>query len=65
MKTTNLADSMAHFVQRTLVDSEAVNCLNQQTRPETKVLRNAIKQLRLELQRASYYFDPEPIADDQ
>ncbi|MBV7264510.1 CDP-diacylglycerol--serine O-phosphatidyltransferase [Photobacterium sp. WH24] len=65
LKNTKLADSMAHFVQRTLVDSEAVNCLNQQTRPETKILRNAIKQLRLELQRASYYFDPEPIANDQ
>ncbi|MGF1681964.1 CDP-diacylglycerol--serine O-phosphatidyltransferase [Photobacterium minamisatsumaniensis] len=60
-----LADSMANFIVETLVNSEAVNCLSQNKRPETKSLKGAIKDLRHKLQRASYQFSPETISKDE
>ncbi|MGF1703767.1 CDP-diacylglycerol--serine O-phosphatidyltransferase [Photobacterium makurazakiensis] len=60
-----LADSMANFIVETLVNSEAVNCLSQNKRPETKSLKGAIKDLRHKLQRASYQFVPETISKDE
>ncbi|OAN16359.1 phosphatidylserine synthase [Photobacterium jeanii] len=65
LRNQNLADSMAKFITDVLVDSDAVNCLNQKDRPETKNLKGAIRQLRSSLQRASYDFNSEAIADDQ
>ena len=65
LRNQNLADSMAKFITDVLVDSDAVNCLNQKDRPETKNLKGAIRQLRSSLQRANYDFNSEVIADDQ
>ncbi|MGF1873606.1 CDP-diacylglycerol--serine O-phosphatidyltransferase [Photobacterium indicum] len=60
-----LADSMAGFITGTLVNSDAVNCLNQEVRPDTKSLKGAIKNLRSQLQRASYNYQAEEINEDQ
>ncbi|MDX1304217.1 CDP-diacylglycerol--serine O-phosphatidyltransferase [Photobacterium sp.] len=65
IKNIHLADSMARFIVETLANSDAVNCLSQPIRPETKTLKGAIKDLRSQLQRASYSFPPDSIADDQ
>lgn len=65
IQNAHLADSMAKLIIETLADSEAVNCLSQAIRPETKALKGAIKNLRNQLQRASYSFDPESIGNDQ
>lgn len=61
----NLADSMSGFILDTLVNSDAVNCLSQKDRPETKSLKGAIRTLRQQLQKASYQFQPERIADNE
>ena len=61
----HLADSMAKFIIETLTSSEAVNCLSQPIRPETKALKSAIKDLRTQLQRASYSFLPETVTSEQ
>ncbi|MCG7586133.1 CDP-diacylglycerol--serine O-phosphatidyltransferase [Photobacterium sp. OFAV2-7] len=65
IQNTHLADSMAKLIKETLADSDAVNCLSQAIRPETKALKGAIKDLRNQLQRASYSFAPESVASDQ
>ncbi|SMY18528.1 CDP-diacylglycerol--serine O-phosphatidyltransferase [Photobacterium aquimaris] len=65
IKNSNLADSMATFITETLVESEAVNCLNQAERPDTKSLKSAIKDLRAELQQASYHYAAQSIATDE
>ncbi|PSW05569.1 CDP-diacylglycerol--serine O-phosphatidyltransferase [Photobacterium rosenbergii] len=60
-----LADSMANFIVDTLVNSDAVNCLSQVNRPDTRNLKGAIKELRHQLQKASYQFEPEEVADTE
>jgi CDP-diacylglycerol---serine O-phosphatidyltransferase len=60
-----LADSMAGFIINTLVESDAVNCLNQEVRPDTKSLKGAIKDLRSQLQRANYNYQAETINEEQ
>ncbi|MGF1718200.1 CDP-diacylglycerol--serine O-phosphatidyltransferase [Photobacterium chitinilyticum] len=65
IQNAHLADSMAKLIIETLADSDAVNCLNQAIRPETKALKGAIKDLRSQLQRASYSYDPESVGSDQ
>lgn len=60
-----LANSMSDFINETLADSHAVNCLNQLVRPSTKALKGAIKDLRSHLQNASYRFDNQNIAENQ
>ncbi|MDV5172047.1 CDP-diacylglycerol--serine O-phosphatidyltransferase [Photobacterium rosenbergii] len=62
---SQLADSMANFIVDTLVNSDAVNCLSQANRPETRNLKGAIKTLRHQLQRASYQFEPEQVSDTE
>ena len=62
---SQLADSMANFIVDTLVNSDAVNCLSQANRPETRNLKGAIKELRHQLQKASYQFEPEQISDTE
>ncbi|CAM5252518.1 CDP-diacylglycerol--serine O-phosphatidyltransferase [Rhodanobacter lindaniclasticus] len=49
-----LADAMAAFVQRHLLGSEAVRRLNVAGVPSTKALQPAIRELRQDLQRATY-----------
>ncbi|GAB3535577.1 MULTISPECIES: CDP-diacylglycerol--serine O-phosphatidyltransferase [Photobacterium] len=65
IQNAHLADSMAKLIKETLADSDAVNCLSQAIRPETKALKGAIKDLRNQLQRASYSFSPESVGSDQ
>ncbi|MGR5065966.1 CDP-diacylglycerol--serine O-phosphatidyltransferase [Photobacterium sp. DNB22_13_2] len=65
IKNGHLADSMANFIVDTLVNSDAVNCLSQVNRPETRNLKGPIKELRHQLQKASYQFNPEQISDDE
>ncbi|OLQ77581.1 phosphatidylserine synthase [Photobacterium proteolyticum] len=65
IQNAHLADSMAKLIKETLADSDAVNCLSQAIRPETKALKGAIKDLRNQLQRASYSFAPESVGSDQ
>ncbi|WP_438464100.1 CDP-diacylglycerol--serine O-phosphatidyltransferase [Marinomonas sp. PE14-40] len=60
-----LADTMSAFIVDTLTDSDAVNCLNKQVRPTTKALKGAIKNLRSQLQSASYHFDNQSISANQ
>ncbi len=66
IQNAHLADSMAKLIIETLADSDAVNCLSQAIRPETKALKGgAIKDLRNQLQRASYSYAPESVGSDQ
>ncbi|MGF1727896.1 CDP-diacylglycerol--serine O-phosphatidyltransferase [Photobacterium nomapromontoriensis] len=65
IQNTQLADSMAAFIVDVLVNSDAVNCLSQSLRPETKTLRGAIKTLRQQLQKASYQFVSDTIGNDE
>ncbi|WP_419205046.1 CDP-diacylglycerol--serine O-phosphatidyltransferase [Photobacterium leiognathi] len=65
IQNEKLADSMAQFIIDTLVSSEAVNCLAQADRPDTKSLRTAIRDLRSELQQATYHFKTDEIASDE
>lgn len=65
IKNQHLADSMARFITETLAESDAVNCLSQAVRPDTKSLKGAIRTLRSQLQRASYSFSPEQIDNGQ
>lgn len=65
LQNVELSNCMAHFILETLADSDAVNCLNQLVRPSTKALKGAIKNLRSELQNASYRFDNQTISDNQ
>ncbi|WP_318460185.1 CDP-diacylglycerol--serine O-phosphatidyltransferase [Photobacterium leiognathi] len=65
IRNEKLADSMAQFIIDTLVSSEAVNCLAQADRPDTKSLRTAIRDLRSELQQATYHFETDEIASDE
>lgn len=60
-----LADCMADFISNTLVSSDAVTCLAQPNRPETKVLKPAIRDLRAKLQRATYQYQSEDLTPDQ
>ncbi|ELR63175.1 CDP-diacylglycerol--serine O-phosphatidyltransferase [Photobacterium marinum] len=60
-----LADSMAKFIMDNLVRSDAVNCLSQSERPQTKALKGAIKSFRSQLQRANYSFDSEQINEEE
>ena len=60
-----LANTMADFIISTLAQSDAVNCLNKRSRPTTKTIKGAIKDLRVELQNASYRFEKQSIATDQ
>lgn len=61
----NLADSMAGFITTTLASSNAVTCLSQANRPETKTLKPAIRELRSQLQKSSYQYISQHINDDQ
>ncbi|WP_407331914.1 CDP-diacylglycerol--serine O-phosphatidyltransferase [Enterovibrio sp. 27052020O] len=65
IKSKPLADSMANFIGSTLVASDAVTCLSQSCRPNTKALKPAIRELRSRLQSASYKFISQHINDDQ
>ncbi|MEZ8030491.1 CDP-diacylglycerol--serine O-phosphatidyltransferase [Enterovibrio norvegicus] len=65
IKNKALADCMANFIGNTLVASDAVNCLAQPNRPETKVLKSAIRDLRARLQSASYSFISQHINEEQ
>lgn len=65
INSKNLADCMADFIGNTLVASDAVTCLAQPNRPDVKVLKPAIRDLRARLQNASYQFLSEPINEDQ
>ncbi|OUR67716.1 phosphatidylserine synthase [Marinomonas sp. 42_23_T18] len=65
LQNSALSDSMANFINETLADSDAVNCLNQLVRPSTKALKGAIKDLRSQLQNASYSFNNQAIAENQ
>ncbi|MGR2768668.1 CDP-diacylglycerol--serine O-phosphatidyltransferase [Photobacterium ganghwense] len=65
IKNPHLADTMSNFILDTLVDSDAVNCLSQSQRPETKALKGAIREFRQQLARATYHFTPEPIAEGE
>lgn len=65
INSKTLADCMADFIENTLVASDAVTCLAQPNRPDVKVLKPAIRDLRARLQNASYQFLPEPINEDQ
>jgi len=65
LQNAALSDSMANFINETLADSDAVNCLNQLVRPSTKALKGAIKDLRSQLQNASYSFNNQAIAENQ
>ncbi|HIF9391930.1 TPA: CDP-diacylglycerol--serine O-phosphatidyltransferase [Photobacterium damselae] len=60
-----LADTMASFVLDNLVNSDAVNCLSQEHRPDTKSLKGAIRDFRINLQRAAYQFNGDRIQDDE
>ncbi len=51
-----LANSMVSFIKKTLIASPAVNCLSQQNRPDTKSLKQEIKELRKQLGLANYQF---------
>ncbi|PCS23935.1 CDP-diacylglycerol--serine O-phosphatidyltransferase [Candidatus Enterovibrio escicola] len=64
IKNKALADCMVDFIGNTLVASDAVTCLSQPNRPRIKVLKSAIKDLRENLQRASYYFISQQINED-
>ncbi|WP_087017480.1 CDP-diacylglycerol--serine O-phosphatidyltransferase [Thaumasiovibrio subtropicus] len=61
----SLANSMANLITETLVASDAVTCLNQKNRPQTKVLKGAIKALRSNLSRSSYQYKAEEVAQNQ
>jgi len=65
LQNSALSDSMANFINETLAESDAVNCLNQLVRPSTKALKGAIKDLRSQLQNASYSFNNQAIAENQ
>ncbi|HEV2679946.1 MAG TPA: CDP-diacylglycerol--serine O-phosphatidyltransferase [Rhodanobacter sp.] len=54
LRHRGLADTMAAFVQRHFVDSEAVRRLNVAEVPTTRVLQPAIREFRQDLQSASY-----------
>ena len=60
-----LANTMAEFIISTLSQSEAVNCLNKHSRPTTKTIKGAIKDLRTQLQSASYSFEKQTIDNHQ
>lgn len=61
----NLSDSMASFIADVLVPCNAVTCLSQRHRPETKTLKPAIRELRSRLQSSSYHFISQHINHDQ
>ncbi|MEZ8144677.1 phosphatidylserine synthase [Enterovibrio norvegicus FF-33] len=65
IKSKALADCMANFIGTKLVSSDAVTCLSQPSRPNTKVLKPAIRDLRARLQSASYSFISQHINADQ
>ncbi|MDD1784424.1 CDP-diacylglycerol--serine O-phosphatidyltransferase [Enterovibrio sp. ZSDZ35] len=65
IKSKALSDCMAGFISNTLVASDAVTCLAQPNRPDTKVLKPAIRDLRARLQNASYHFISQHINEDQ
>ncbi|WP_096619276.1 CDP-diacylglycerol--serine O-phosphatidyltransferase [Candidatus Enterovibrio altilux] len=56
IKNKVLADCMVNFIGNTLVSSAAVTCLTQPHRPNAKVLKLAIRDLRSRLQSSSYNF---------
>lgn len=60
-----LADSMSSFIQKNLVESDAVHCLSQAHRPKTKSLKPAIRKFRNDLMKANYSFEPDAIAENE
>lgn len=54
LRHAGLAEAMAGFVQRHLLGSEAVRRLDVAGTPPTRSLQPAIRELRLDLQRAAY-----------
>ncbi|RXJ72385.1 phosphatidylserine synthase [Veronia nyctiphanis] len=65
LENKSLANCMAEFIGNTLVSSDAVTCLAQPNRPDTKVLKPAIRDLRSRLQKATYQFIPQQIKENQ
>ncbi|KLU99601.1 phosphatidylserine synthase [Photobacterium aquae] len=63
ISNAKLANSMAEFIINNLVNNDAVNCLSQPLRPETKSLKGAIKAFRQQLSRASYQYSPDAISE--
>ena len=59
LNNTFLANSMVSLISKTLVASDAVNCLSQANRPDTKSLKPAIKELRQQLSIVNYQFIPQ------
>ncbi|MDR9827832.1 CDP-diacylglycerol--serine O-phosphatidyltransferase [Vibrio sp. FNV 38] len=60
-----LADSMATFVQETMIDHPAVNDLTCSNKPQTKEIKSDIRQFRSTLTRAEYQFKPQAVGASQ
>lgn len=60
-----LADSMAEFIDDTMVAHPAVNDLACPSKPETAQIKAQIRQLRAQLAKASYPFEPQTIGEHQ
>ena len=50
-----LSDSFVRFLENNFVKSDAVSSLNQDSIPTAKILKNAIRKLKLSLRRSSYF----------
>jgi len=53
-----LSDSFVRFLENNFVKSDAVSSLNQDSIPTAKILKNAIRKLKLSLRRSSYFIRP-------
>ncbi|MCG3767744.1 CDP-diacylglycerol--serine O-phosphatidyltransferase [Vibrio cincinnatiensis] len=60
-----LADSMAAFIQREMLEHPAVNDLACDNKPKTRDIKVDIRQFRAALAQASYLFEPEAVTSNQ
>lgn len=60
-----LASSMVHFIESVMLAHPAVNSLCDPDKPETKELKQAIRQFRSTLAQSKYVFLPEEVSENQ
>ncbi|WP_117236496.1 CDP-diacylglycerol--serine O-phosphatidyltransferase [Vibrio maerlii] len=65
VKNTKLADSMVKFIVKEMIAHPAVNDLTQSDKPNTKEIKQAIRQFRGSLAASRYHLENEDVSNEQ
>ncbi|NAW59560.1 MULTISPECIES: CDP-diacylglycerol--serine O-phosphatidyltransferase [unclassified Vibrio] len=65
LSSHTLANTMVQFIREQMIEHPAVNNLACPAKPNTKEIKNDIRQLRASLAKSAYQFDSETVSTDQ